>query len=124
MKTETIVYVVIIVLLIGVTIRLATNEGKMENYELVNWNNSRKMQDALEHRFNYPGDKNIFGNYPIPKEDWFRKKCDKYGEEGPYWGSVGCEDSMKSQRENGVCKTLYCNGGANSMKYIAKRYNS
>ena len=111
-KTETIVCIVIIVVLLGVTIRLSTNQGKiLENYEIVNWDNSQIWKKKTSMPFvNFPfGQKNWLGNYKIPDNSWFREQCNKYGPNPPYSGDVGCEDSMRDQRKYGSCTNFYCN---------------
>jgi hypothetical protein len=119
MKNETIVCAVVIVVLILVIIRLATNQGKMmENYELVDWDNSetwkRKEKSPYvlfaERAYNMDVDKDWLGRkrYRIPEKDYFIYQCNRLGENAPYRDG-GCEDSMDFQRKEGACTTLWCN---------------
>ncbi len=118
MKTETIICSVVIVALLCIIIRLATNQGKMmENYELVNYNNSerwRKFQRTpyvlfTQREYGLDVDKDWLGRkrYRIPGKDWFISKCNMLGDDASY-SDGGCEDSMNFQRKEGACNTLWC----------------
>jgi hypothetical protein len=119
MKSSTIIIIIIIIVLLLVIFRLYNNQfSLMEDYDFVSYKNSKtwQLKDKLpyvlytERAFNLTPKKDWLGRkeYRIPGKDFFIEKCNRLGDNPPYRDG-GCEDSMKFQRQEGACNTLWCN---------------